>query len=57
MLGIFKKKSEKYKLFKQYEKLLKEAHKLSTSNRSASDAKYQEGDEILKKIDNLQPNE
>jgi hypothetical protein len=32
---------------------MKEAHQLSTSNRSASDAKVKEADDILKKIDQL----
>ena len=53
MFGLFKKKSEVDKLYAQYEKLMKESHALSTSNRSASDAKYKEADDILKKIDAL----
>ncbi len=53
MFGLFKKKSEVDKLYVQYEKLMKESHALSTSNRSASDAKYKEADDILKKIDAL----
>ena len=53
MLGIFKKKSEKEKLQDQYEKLLKESHKLSTTDRKASDQKAFEADQILKKLENL----
>jgi hypothetical protein len=48
MFGIFKKKSEKEKL---EEKLLAETHKLSTVNRTASDAKAAEADAVLKKIE------
>lgn len=51
MFGLFKKKSEKEKLEDQYEKLLQEAHKLSTINRTQSDAKAAEANELLKKIE------
>ena len=57
MFGLFKKKSEKDKLYDQYEKLTQEAHKLSHSDRSAGDAKLAEADQILKKIDALEKNE
>jgi len=53
MFGLFKKKSEIDVLQKQYEKLMKEAHTLSTTNRSASDDKVAEAEEIAKKIDLL----
>ena len=53
MFGLFKKKTEKEKLQQQYEKLMKEAFQLSTSNRSASDDKYAEADIIMKKIEKL----
>lgn len=53
MFGLFKKKSEKEKLQEQYEKLLKEAHALSTSNRKMSDQKVFEAEEIMKKLENL----
>lgn len=53
MFGIFKKKSEKEKLQSQYEKLLSEAHKLSTINRKIRDQKAFEADEIMKKIEML----
>lgn len=53
MFGLFKKKSELEKLQEQYKSLLSEAHKLSTSNRSASDKKVAEAEEVLKKIDSL----
>lgn len=54
MFGLFKKKSELDKLNEQYEKLLKEAHRLSTLDRTASDAKVAEANEILKKIERLE---
>jgi hypothetical protein len=53
MFGLFKKKSQKEQLEEAYEKLLKESYKLSTINRTASDAKAAEADAILKKIENL----
>jgi hypothetical protein len=53
MFGLFKKKTEKEKLEDKYEKLLGEAHKLSTVNRTASDAKAAEADAILKRIEAL----
>ena len=53
MFGLFKKKSAKEKLQIQYEKLLKEAHALSKSNRKMSDEKTFEADEIMKQIEKL----
>ncbi|MEQ5792739.1 Lacal_2735 family protein [Muricauda sp. NFXS6] len=53
MFGLFKKKSEKEKLQDQYEKLLKEAHQLSTSNRKLSDQKTFEAEEVMKKLEQL----
>ena len=54
MFGLFKKKSEKEKLEEQYEKLLAEAHNLSTINRTQSDAKAAEANDVLKKIEALE---
>lgn len=53
MFGLFKRKTEVEKLEIKYKKLLGEAHKLSTTNRSKSDAKTAEAAEVLKKIDEL----
>jgi hypothetical protein len=53
MFGLFKKKSPLEKLEIKYQELLKEAYKLSTSNRSQSDAKTFEANEVLKQIDLL----
>lgn len=53
MFGIFKKKTEKEKLQAQYEKLLKEAHTLSTTNRKLSDQKTFEAEEVMKKLEHL----
>ncbi|MHA7942861.1 Lacal_2735 family protein [Formosa sp. 3Alg 14/1] len=53
MFGLFKKKSEKEKLQAQYESLLKEAHKLSTTNRKMSDQKAYEAEEVMKKLEKL----
>ncbi|MGC6284196.1 MAG: Lacal_2735 family protein [Polaribacter sp.] len=53
MFGLFKKKSEKEKLQDRYKKLMEEAYKLQSVNRSQSDEKYAEADAILKQIDAL----
>ena len=53
MFGLFKKTSELEKLQKQYERLLAESHKLSTTNRSASDKKVAEAQIVLEKIEML----
>ena len=56
MFGIFKKKSEVEKLQEKYKKLMEEAYKLQSINRSDSDQKYLEADVVLKKIEALQAN-
>lgn len=53
MFNLFKKKSEVDKLNDKYKKLLKESHRLSTTNRRESDNKYAEADEVLKQIEAL----
>lgn len=53
MFGIFKKKTEVEKLQEKYNKLMAEWHKLSTTNRSESDKKYAEAEEIAKQIETL----
>lgn len=53
MFGLFKKKSEKETLQNKYEKLMKEAHSLSTTNRKQSDDKVFEADEVMKQIEKL----
>ncbi|WP_157823435.1 Lacal_2735 family protein [Olleya sp. 1-3] len=53
MFGLFKKKSEKDKLYDQYQKLTKEAHSLSSTNRKLSDQKVYEAEEIMKKLEQL----
>lgn len=53
MFGLFKKKSEKDKLYEQYQKLTKEAHGISVINRKLSDQKAYEAEEIMKKIETL----
>ncbi len=55
MFGLFKKKSEVDILQKEYKKLMKEAFELSKINRSESDKKYAQADDILKKIEILNP--
>ena len=53
MFGLFKKKSEKEKLEEKYKKLMEDGYKLQSINRSDSDQKYLEADNILKKIELL----
>jgi hypothetical protein len=53
MFGLFKKTSELDKLQKQYEKLMADWHKLSTTNRSESDKKYAEAQKIISQIEIL----
>lgn len=53
MFGLFKKKSEVEKLQDKYKKLMEDAYKLQSVNRSDSDQKYLEADNILKQIDLL----
>ena len=57
MFGIFKKKSKKEQLSEQYKKLSTEAHRLSTTNRKASDLKQAEAQEILKQLEALEQKE
>lgn len=56
MFRIFKKKSEVEKLEGKYQKLLKEAYTLSTSNRRLSDSKTVEANEVLNQIELLKKN-
>ncbi|RZN79260.1 MAG: Lacal_2735 family protein [Winogradskyella sp.] len=53
MFGLFKKTSELEKLQKQYEKLMADWYKLSTTDRAASDEKYADAEKILIKIEAL----
>jgi len=50
MFGLFKKKSEKEILLKKYSALTEEAYKLSHTDRTASDKKTKEANDILEKI-------
>lgn len=54
MFGLFKKTSEVEKLQKKYKKLMEDAYKLQSINRSDSDQKYLEADAVLKEIEALQ---
>jgi predicted transcriptional regulator YdeE len=53
MFNLFKKKSNVEKLQEKYEKLMKEWHQLSTTNRSKSDEKYAEAQKVLDEIELL----
>jgi len=50
MFGIFKKKTPIEKLQDRYKKLMSEWHQLSSTDRSASDAKYAEAQTVLNEI-------
>jgi len=50
-MGLFKRKSKVDKLNDQYEKLLQQAHKMSTLNRTKSDELMAEAQEVLKEIE------
>ena len=50
MLSIFKRKSKKEKLVHRRQRLLKEAHTLSTVNRTLSDQMVAEANEIDRQI-------
>ena len=51
MFGLFKRKTTTEKLNDKYKSLIKQAYNLSKSNRSQSDQKYYEAEQILKEID------
>lgn len=57
MFNLFKKKSKLEKLQEQYRKLLEESYQLSTSNRTASDEKAYEAEQVLKQIEALKEKE
>lgn len=54
MFGLFKKKTKAEILQKKYKSLLKEWHNLSKINRSESDLKYAQAQEVLQEIESLQ---
>jgi hypothetical protein len=53
MFGIFKKKTKEEKLQEKYNALMKEWHTLSSINRSESDKKYAEAQEVLEELEEL----
>ncbi len=54
MFGLFKKKTDLEKLQEQYKKKMKEGYDLQSINRSDSDQKYVEAQQILDKIELLE---
>lgn len=54
MFGLFKKKTDVEKLQDLYKIKMKEGFDLQSSNRAASDKKYQEAHDILNKIEALE---
>lgn len=53
MFKLFKKKSKSEVLQGKYQKLMEEAFQLSKSNRTESDKKYAEAQDLLKEIEAL----
>lgn len=53
MFGLFKKKTEKEQLQSQYEKLLREAYLLSSTNRKMSDQKTFEANTVMDQLEKL----
>lgn len=53
MFGLFKKKSKIELLEEKYKKLQQESYKLSTVNRTESDKKLAEAEEVIKEIELL----
>jgi len=53
MFGLFRRKTETEKLQNRYKKLMAEWHNLSSVDRTASDAKYAEAQEVLTQIEKL----
>lgn len=54
MFGLFKKQSEIEVLQKKYAKAMKEWHRLSVTDRKASDKAYAEAQSISEQIEALQ---
>ncbi len=53
MFSLFKRKSKREKLEEKFKKLMQEWHELSSINRSASDKKYAEAQEIAKILNDM----
>lgn len=51
MFGWFKRKDARIGLQEKYKALLAESHRLSTSNRKASDLKRAEAEAVLKRLE------
>lgn len=54
---MFGTKSKKAKLEARFKKLLEESYRLSHSNRTASDQKAAEAEEIRKQLDEMEQDE
>ncbi|WP_397362463.1 Lacal_2735 family protein [Olleya sp. R77988] len=53
MFGLFKSKTEIEKLQIKYNKLMKDYYRLSSINRSQSDAAYAEANKVMDNIEKL----
>jgi hypothetical protein len=57
MLGLFKSKTQKQRLEDKYRKLIEAHYKLSRTNRTLSDQKYAEANNVLEQIEQLERTE
>ena len=53
MFGLFSKKDKSKVLLKKYNLLIKEAYELSRINRTQSDQKTAEAEQVLKQIEEI----
>lgn len=54
MFGLFGKSDPKAKLEREYLKLLKESHRLSTIDRAKSDKVRAEAEDVIKQIEEIE---
>ena len=54
MIRLFRKKSEKERLYDLYNKLLNDSHRVSRLNRRLSDQLYSDAQGVLSKINDLE---
>ena len=54
MFSLFKKKTPTQKLQKKYQDLMSEVHRLSSINRTQSDEKMAEANQVMNEIDQLE---
>ena len=53
MFGFLKKKSPRKRLEREYQDLIAESHRLSTTDRRAADEKMAQANEVLTRLEKL----